>query len=304
MKLPLILGVDGGGSKTRALVADAQLNVLGSAAAGASNINTVGVTAATAALGAAIDAALVAAQAVPGAIAAACLACAGAQSPLVRAELEAWFLSRQITERFVVVADVEPVLAAGTPEGWGIALIAGTGAVGFGRGPTGPTLQVSGWGPLLGDEGSGYDLARQALRLATQTADGRADAHAVLQAILAFWRLPEPRALIDQLYRKPIAPAEIAELTRPILALAAAGDPYARGLLDTTAHELVRVAQTLARRLDLPGAPVALAGGLLLAEPYLRERIAAELGPAWGPFACVEDPARGTLILARRALGQ
>lgn len=298
----LILGIDGGGSKTRALVADQQLNILGSASAGASNINTVGAAAATAALGVAVAAALAEARITGDAISAACIACAGAQSPLVRAELENWFRAQRMTERFSVVADVEPVLAAGTPEGWGIALIAGTGAVGFGRAPGGPTLQVSGWGPLLGDEGSGYDLARQALRLATQTADGRADAHALLQAILAFWDLPEPRALIDYLYRKPIVPAEIAELTRPILALAGTGDVHARALIDATADELVRVAQTLARRLVLPGAPVALAGGLLLADAYLRAQIAAALGPAWGPFTCVDDPAYGTLILARQML--
>ncbi len=298
----LILGIDGGGSKTRALVADADLNLLGSASAGASNINTVGAAAATAALGVAIRAALVAAQVQPASIGAACLAVAGAQSPLVRTELEAWFRAQQITEQFIVVADVEPVLAAGTPAGWGIALIAGTGAVGFGRASAGPTLQVSGWGHLLGDEGSGYDLARQALRRATQTADGRADAHALLQAVLEFWGLAEPRALIDQFYHKPVVPAEIAELTRPILALADAGDPHARDLLDNTATELVHVAQTLARRLDLRSAPVALAGGLLCASSYLRERITADLGPAWGPFTCVDDPARGTLILARRLL--
>jgi N-acetylglucosamine kinase-like BadF-type ATPase len=299
----LILGIDGGGSKTRALVADAALQILGSASAGASNINTVGAAAATAALGAAIDAALADAQVGAEAIAAVCLACAGAQSPQVRGELEAWLRSRQITRRFAVVADVEPVLAAGTPEGWGIALIAGTGAVGFGRGPTGPTLQVSGWGPSLGDEGSGYDLARQALRLATQTADGRATAHELLQAILDFWSLSEPRALIAHLYHQPIAPAAIAELTRPLLTLAAAGDPHARALVNAAAGELVRVAETLARQLDLAGAPVALAGGLLLADAYLRAQIVAALGPAWGPFTCVEDPARGTLILARRLIG-
>jgi N-acetylglucosamine kinase-like BadF-type ATPase len=141
------------------------------------------------------------------------------------------------------------------------------------------------------------------LRLATQTADGRADAHALLQAILDFWGLTAPRDLIDHLYRKPVVPADIAELTRPMLALAAAGDRHALRLLNDAAGELVRVAQTLARRLDLHGAPVALAGGMLLADAYLREQIAAALGPSWGPFTCVTDPAHGTLILARRLIG-
>jgi N-acetylglucosamine kinase-like BadF-type ATPase len=298
----LILGVDGGGSKTRALVADAQLQVLGSGSAGASNINSVGETAALAALDTAINAALAAAQVEASALRAACLAVAGAQSPLVNATISTWFQSQQITARFRVVPDVEPVLIAGTPAGWGVALIAGTGAVGVGRLPHGALVQVGGWGHLLGDEGSGYDLARQALRRATQTADGRSDAHALLQTILNFWQLNEPRDLIDLLYRKPIVPTEIAELTRPILDLAATGDPHARELLDQAIHELVRVARALVQQLDLVSAPVAFAGGLLLASAYLREQIAATLGPAWGPFTSVSDPAYGTLRLAKQLL--
>src|SRR6202007_525984 len=71
------------------------------------------------------------------------------------------------------------ILAGGPPEGWGVALVGGTGSVCLGRTREGRTVRVGGWGPILGDEGSGYQIAVNALRRPTQTADGRASAKAV-----------------------------------------------------------------------------------------------------------------------------
>src|SRR4029453_12414402 len=94
-------------------------------------------------------------------------------------------------------------LAAGAPEGWGVALIAGTGSFCWGRDAAGRSARVGGWGFLLGDEGSGYDLAVQALRLATQTADGRAEAHAILRAILDHWGPRLPGSFLSPLQSHP-----------------------------------------------------------------------------------------------------
>ncbi|NJN17467.1 MAG: hypothetical protein HC822_14940 [Oscillochloris sp.] len=214
----------------------------------------------------------------------------------------AWAESVNLARRCIVVTDVEPVIAAGTSDGWGIALISGTGSCCFGRTPDGRTLQVGGWGYLLGDEGSGYDLALRGLRLATQTADGRAHAQTVLNAILAYWELTDPVELIAHVYRGRLERPELANLTRPLLALADAGDPYALGLLDQTAADLAHMAQTAARRLELRDPPLALAGGLLGASTYLRERLMVCLGAAWNPPAFVDEPALGTIVLARRLL--
>lgn len=299
--MDLLVGVDGGGSKTRALVADGELRVLGEATAGSSNVQGVGLAGAARAINEAVGAALAAAGAPGAPVAAVCLGLAGVGRPEQRAQVEGWADGAFGGAPCAVVTDLEPILAAGTPEGWGVAVIAGTGSSCLARAPGGPPLKVGGWGHLLGDEGSGYDLARRALRLATQAADGRADALAILRAALDHYGAPNAEALVGRAYTDT-APATVAALARPVLALAEAGDVHARALLDATAADLALLATTAARRLGLGAAPLALAGGLLGASPYLRDRLAAALAPALAPAAFVADPARGTLVLARRLL--
>lgn len=299
----LLLGIDGGGSNTRALLASLDGTVLGRGYAPSSNLQSVGFPAATAAIRQAIAAAFDAAGiAADTPIAAACLGLAGVGRPADHTRIAAWIEHEAIARRSAIVTDAEPVLAAGTPEGWGVALISGTGSVCVGRDRQGRAVQVGGWGYLLGDEGSGYDLAIRALRLATQTADGRAEAHALLDAVLRHWNLAAPADLVGHVYRTAIMRPAIADLTRPVVALAAQGDRDALDLLEGAAVELARAARAAARRLGLHEPPVALAGGLLGASPELRAALAECLGPGWGPLRYVDDPALGTLVLARRLL--
>jgi N-acetylglucosamine kinase-like BadF-type ATPase len=284
LRTDLLLGIDGGGSTTRALLADRSGALLGAGAAGASNHQAIGFDAATQAIRSAIDAAFRDAEIDrAGQVAAICLGLAGAGRPEDRRQFEAWAARLSIALRCAVVSDAELVLAAGTPDGWGVALICGTGSIAWGRAPDGRSARAGGWGYLLGDEGSGYDLALRALRLATQTADGRAAAPALLQAAL------------DHIYRPETTRAEIAALAQRIVALADSGDPAAASLLDNAAHDLAQLVMTVARNLDLITPPVALAGGLLGASRQLRRSIAAIVGVELEKLINVEEPARGAV---------
>ena len=190
----LLLAVDGGGTKTQAVVADLEGKVLARGLAPSSTVHNVGLEQSCLALTTAIEGALVnvlgpqvrsegkvwrAAR-----IAAACFGLAGIDSPEDEAEVSRWVREQAITSRFAVVNDSELILAGGTPEGWGVALVGGTGSVCLGRTREGRTVRVGGWGPILGDEGSGYQIAVSALHRVTQTADGRAQAKALLEAVL------------------------------------------------------------------------------------------------------------------------
>ncbi len=307
--MALILGIDGGGTHTRALLADDAGKILGYGEAAGSNPRALGWEVATMAIKVARWEALAAAG-LPSdtPIDAICLGIAGVGRPEERVELERWAKKVRLAKRRLVVTEIEPIIAAGTPHGWGVALISGTGSSCFAIAPNGEKLQVGGWGYLLGDEGSGYDIALRALRLATQTADGRAAAPALLSAILEEWRLSEPRALVSHVYDGGLGRAEIATLTRPVLALAEAGDADALALLDQAATDLALMAQTAARRLSLIDPPLSLAGGLLTSSIYLRERLQHHLGADrdadWGAVAVVTEPARGALVLAQRLLAK
>jgi N-acetylglucosamine kinase-like BadF-type ATPase len=163
-------------------------------------------------------------------------------------------------------------------------------------------VRAGGWGHLLGDEGSGYDIGVQALRLATQTADGRAQANDVLAAILAHWQLDNPNQLIGYVYRAERTRAEIAALAQPVAALAAAGDGAAQHIMASAAHELARLIVAVGRELQLEQPPVAFGGGLIGALPDLQQAVLDQSGLVLGPARYVEDPAQGALVLAQRLL--
>ena len=157
--VPTLLGVDGGGTSTVAWLADAGGRVLGAGRGGPSNAKAVGPEASRKALGQAIALAFADAGIAPGPVAAACLGLAGFDRPDDRRLLTGWAEEARWADRLVLVNDGDLVLAAGTPEGWGLAVIAGTGSIAVGRTPAGQTARAGGWGPMIGDEGSAYAVA-------------------------------------------------------------------------------------------------------------------------------------------------
>lgn len=300
----LILGIDGGGSKTRALLADASGAVLGAGTAGSSNYQSVGFAVATGALQSAIADAFQQAgrEAVSDTIAAACFGLSGVDRPADQALFQQWLSVQSVALRWTIVNDAELVLAAGTPDAWGVALICGTGSICFGRSPDGRTTRAGGWGYLLGDEGSGYDIGVQALRLATQTADGRADAHGLLRMVLDEWQLVEPFELIGYVYRPEMTRAALAALARPVAALAEQGDQHAQTILDRAGRELGRLVAAVAYTLDLQQPALALGGGLLGAQHSLQQAVQRYADLPLGPLRYVSDPAQGALVIARGLL--
>jgi len=306
----LLLVVDGGGTKTQAIVTDLAGTVLGRGLGPSSNLHNVGFDETCRAVTVAIEGALTHVLGpglrAPGPgwrsarIAAACFGLSGVDAPEDEAQVSRWVREQEVAARFMVVNDAELVLAGGTPDGWGVALISGTGSVCLGRSPEGRTMRVGGWGPLMGDEGSGYDIAVRALRLATQAADGRAQAPTLLQAVLQHWSLPDPALLIRYVHDPARTPAEVAGLATVVLALAAKGDAAARGVVDDAARELARHVDTVVCTLRLQRAPLAIGGGLL--GGHLRRALLAALRSELGPVKYVSDPSQGAVVLARQLL--
>lgn len=299
---PLILGLDGGGSKTLALLADASGRVLGRGAAGSSNYQNIGAPAAWAALDAAIAAAFADAGLSPRPLDAVCLGLAGVDRPEDRTLFEGWAAERFGGAPAVIANDAEIVLAAGTPAGWGVALISGTGSIVFGRHPSGAMARAGGWGHILGDEGSGYAIGLAALRAVMAAFDGRGPTTALTDAVLAHWGLAAPPDLVGRVYREDVGATDIAGLARLVDAAAAAGDGVALEILRGAGHDLAITVEAVARRLDLPAPiPCALAGGVVVHGVQARAAFlaaAAARGLALAPITPVPEPAQGAVRLA------
>jgi N-acetylglucosamine kinase-like BadF-type ATPase len=306
----LLLAVDGGGTKTQALVTDLQGKVLARGLGPSSNVHNVGLEQSCRAVTTAIDGALLqvigvrstrGGQSWRGApIAAACFGLAGVDAPEDEAEIARWVRQQTITDRFLVVNDAELVLAGGTPDGWGVALISGTGSVCLGRAAEGRTVRVGGWGPLLGDEGSGYEIASHALRAVTRSVDGREQAPGLVKAVLRHWSLGDPISLIRFVHAPTTTATEIAGLAPIVVEQAQHGDAVARDILERAARELAQQVQTVIERLKLTRPPLALAGGML--RGALREAVVRQIGAAIASITYVSDPPLGAVVLARRLL--
>jgi N-acetylglucosamine kinase-like BadF-type ATPase len=296
-----VIGVDGGGTKTRALVANLTGRVLGRGTAGPSNVQVVGGEATRAALDAAVATAMAEAG-VTGAPAAICLGMAGAGRRADRALVEGWAKQRFPGVAVCVVHDGQLVLVAGTPEGWGVAVISGTGSLAYGEAASGRSARAGGWGYVLGDEGSGYTIGLAALRAVARATDGRGHATALTEALLTRWSLPRPQALIRHVYGAPVAREEIAVLASLVMEVAGDGDAVARTILAEAGRELALAAQAVVMRLALPSpVPCALGGGVLLHSQRVRDAFEAALevaGVTVRPVTRVSDPVEGAVKLA------
>lgn len=302
----LVLGIDGGGTKTLVWLAPKDLDAppVGTGLGGPGNFQAVGVEAALANLGAAVDAAFADAGVEPGPVAAAVLGLAGSDRDENRKILHDWAAQRQLAGKFHVVNDALPIIAAGSPDGWGIGLISGTGSLCFGQAPDGRSTRSGGWGYLFGDEGSAYGLAVAGLRAAAKAADGRGPQTQVLEGYLKALDIHEPADLVSSVYPFAGNRAKIASLASVITEAASADDAVGIQIVDDGARELAVMVQAVATKLDLDSAPfpLALTGGVLCANAALRSRLEShlqQLGLTPTPVAIVDQPVAGAVKLAQ-----
>jgi N-acetylmuramic acid 6-phosphate etherase len=297
----LYLGIDGGGTHTVALLAGRGGTVLGRGTAGPSNRQAVGTGRALAALDEAVSAAFTATGRPRVPVASACLGLAGADRPEDQAVIREWAERVRLAGQVEVTSDAAILLAAGTPEGWGLVLIAGTGSIAFGRAADGRRARAGGWGYLLGDEGSAYALVLSALQAVARAADGRAPSTSLTERLLARLGVSQPQGLIAAVYRSGRDRADLAALA-PLVVEAAEDDAVAAQIVEEEARELAQAGAAVARQLGWSGpVPVALAGGLLLGSEGYRERMIQglrSLGVLPAVVALVEEPAQGALRLA------
>ncbi len=270
----LFLGVDGGATKTLAVIVDATGREIGRGMAGSGNQAAVGLERAVASIRSAVAAASPQARS-DGVFRAAWIGLAGVDRPGDRDRLLPHLGALADVVR--LTNDAELALT-GLDGAVGVAMIAGTGSIAVGRDATGTMARSGGWGHIIGDEGSGYELGRLALKAAARAADGRGPQTALLPAIMAAWQLSRPDAMIDRVYPEGDK-GEIARLSALVFAAARDGDVVARRIVRDAATELALAALAVGEMLEFPDGtlPVALAGGMLIHEADFRAMLLRRL---------------------------
>ncbi|WP_367136416.1 MULTISPECIES: N-acetylglucosamine kinase [Streptomyces] len=312
-----LLAVDAGNSKTDVVLVGPDGAVLGAARGGGFQPQGENVRSAVDGLAELVERAVAGAGAAgrpaPLPYAARVQAClANCDLPVEEERLTAEIAARGWGRAVAVANDTFALLRAGLPDGdepVGVAVVCGAGINCAGLGPGGRTARFPALGRLSGDRGGGTDLAEEALWWAARAADGRGGPTALADALPARFGLAGMPALIEALHLGAVAAARRHELVPVLFAVAAAGDPVARGIVARQAEEVVAMAAVALGRLGLLGAqvPVVLGGGVLAARhPLLHEQVAAGLArraPGAVPVVVTAPPVLGAALLALDGAG-
>lgn len=271
------LGIDGGGTKTLAVIRDADGRECGRGAGGPGNIAFHDEATVLRSVRAAVEEARRASGLPDAGFAAVCAGMAGYSVEPRRAAFEAALRQEVAAARYRVEPDY--VIAYwGASEGEpGVVIIAGTGAVAYGRNAEGVSYKEDGFGYLLGDRGSGFNLGLYALRYTLdRMQQNRSDA--LTEAVRAHTGARIQNEILQWLYGE-FSTARVAGLAPVVGELAEAGVPAARTLVAEMARRLRHTALSVRHALWLPrNAPVYPLGGLWQLGPFFRAEFAE---PTW-----------------------
>lgn len=205
--------------------------------------------------------------------------------------------------RITVVHDSRLLLAAGRAS-TGVAVIAGTGSAAWGKNAGGEEARAGGWGYLLGDEGSGYWLGREAVRHSLRRMNQGLPADQLTAALLDACGVDQPNRLIALFHSPETGRRFWAQQARLVVEAAAAGHAMSQELLEQAGNDLAALAAQALRKLGLDG-PVILGGGLGMnvapLQDVFRKRLAAagvtdvrvlDQEPVFGVLQLVSDQGR------------
>lgn len=306
MTNPIVLGIDGGGTKTVAIVMDSERRVLGRGQAGSTNWNSVGMESAHSNLHAVAEKALAEAGYAASDLAAICIGASGVDRPDDRKRMQTWLTGLAPQAAQIIHNDSIVALSAGTGgDVYGLVLISGTGMICYGFDRAGRSRRSGGTGALLGDAGSGYAIGAESLAAVMWADDGRGPQTLLTQAILAQLGMTQAQELIPWTYADT-AWERFASVAPQAIHCAEAGDPIAQAILERAASGLAVAVQAVAVGLGMGDAfPLVMAGGLLRPGFYadLVEQAVRALAPKVDIIHPQMEPAVGAGLLALKGIG-
>ncbi len=303
---PLVIAVDGGGSKTHVICADATGKIVGEGYSGPTSLSTTTIGAAGFNLKEGVRQSLERLPMVPK-IGRVVMGLAGLDS---KEEYDSSFqlFSQTLAEfaigEFILINDIMIALEGGTDDPNAVALIAGTGSNCFGRNQTGQTAKAGGMDYLLTDQGSGYAIGRAVLRQAVKSFDGRGPKTSLEQFVCEHFHITSLSELKPKVYQPLLSKTEIAELTQLALRAIDQGDQVVERIFAHAVDDLVELATAVITRLQLQATPTTLVlAGSITKISIVQDSLEKRLTDAFPQLKVVvpeHPPVFGALKLALR----
>lgn len=301
-----IAGVDTGGSSTRCIIIDESFSLCGIGEAGPGNYRVAGTTKAKENVEASIQNALVDADVDPDAHIVGGFGMGTLDTDEDYDIITDFLNDIAVVDERYIENDVVVAYYSVTAGGPGVVVIAGTGAMAFGRDEAGERARASGWGWLFGDEGSGYDAARKGLQAASKAADGRGDATDLLDAACNHFGLESFDDVFTTVYDDIDHAKDIATFAEPVAETAAAGDDVALDIVDNAAAELSNAAIAVIDKLDLAPAPIVACQGGFGSADVVASRFESKVTDAYPQTEIVDavtNPVVGSVALVAENRG-
>ncbi|OLB60725.1 MAG: ATPase [Acidobacteria bacterium] len=295
-----VLGIDAGGTKTVCLLADERGMIVSEGRGPGANLLAAGELGVEKVLHEVMETAIGDRAITPAAI---CLGIAGVDREDEARTVRAIMRRIGYKSRVLVVNDALIALVAGAQDAPGIVIIAGTGSIVYGRNAAGEAARAGGWGHMIGDEGSGYWIGREALAAVMRAADGRGPATQLGGDILAHFAVDDESRLPRIVYDRDQPRMSVAALGPIVERAAELGDAVATRILERAADELVLAAGSVASQLNMRGDLFTffLAGGIFRVVPWLSRELPrrlVEVAPRGQVQILDEEPAVGAVWLA------
>ena len=295
--MEFIVGIDGGGTKTKVVVASPGGNPILTQVFGPFNLNSIGAERFAVLLDE-----ICTWLNQRGKCLALCIGSAGVSNPEMT-QLVSNGMQRGSIINWKLVGDQVIALTGALDGRPGIALIAGTGSICFGKNAAGQFARSGGWGHLIGDEGSGYALGRDALSAVARAWDGWGEKTLLTDLLASEFGLDDQKKIISYTYGGH--KSRIAALSRLVEQAAAQGDHVALEIICANAVQMTRLVGAVAKQLHLESPEVAMLGGLLENETMLRTQFQTEMAKQHPQMTCVvpyRDAAAGAVMLAKEML--
>jgi N-acetylglucosamine kinase len=302
------IGVDGGQTATRALVARFDARPLGEGSGGplVHFRSEGGLAQNRAAIQTAILAACTAANVPRSSVRSVALGLTGVQLDAPEAPtVEAIVREVLSAQTVLVVPDYVTNLAGAALGESGVVVIAGGGSVVYGVAADGREALVGGYGYLVGDEGSGFDIGRHAVMAAIRASEDRGSKTTLEAAVRTHFQVSHVRELFNLVYDASFSRERLSQVTPLVAREAEHGDSVARAIMRRAGRELANSCLAAIRTLFTPGERpnIYLSGGVWQAGDVIREPFLRRLTRCWGavdirtPRA---SPVEGALVLASR----
>ncbi|HEY6952061.1 MAG TPA: BadF/BadG/BcrA/BcrD ATPase family protein [Bacteroidota bacterium] len=304
-----VIGLDGGGTKTVARLADLNGAALAESRGGPSNFQVIGVEESAKTILDLIETCCHSIGCNSSEIGSVVAGLAGAGRPQDRQRIAEGIQDlaqkRGLYLRDLRIESDARIALEGAFEGnRGIVLIAGTGSIVFASDGHGKVIRAGGWGRLIGDEGSGYHIGNEGLRAVARMMDGRGKATLLAGMIRKQLALGDQESIIKAVYKESF---EIASVAPVVLQAAGKKDARAIEILDSAASELLVSVQAVLKKLR-PGAtsssgkiPLVFIGSLLTSENVYSRKVRSLIRkklPAVSIQLPAADPVQGAVLMA------